>query len=78
LPLDTKVELSVPEEVAGLLQAEPLVLAAGANEGILRVVSKADPRLQGPWTLRITATAMQEGKWPVVSETGIPIEVVLP
>lgn len=78
LPLDTRIELSVPDEVAGLLQAEPLVLAAGSNEGILRIVSRADPRLAGPWTLRITATALQEGKWPVVAETGVQVEVAAP
>ncbi len=73
LPLPAKVELNVPEEIAGLLRAEPLVLPPGQDRGVLRIQTVADSRLEGPWLLRLSATALQDGKWPVVSEIDLPV-----
>ncbi|MEI7698674.1 MAG: hypothetical protein WCK86_02690 [Planctomycetia bacterium] len=74
LPQEVTVELDVPEEIRGLLYAEPVVLHAGIDHGVLRVISVADSRLAGPWGLRVSATAMQDARWPVVSETTVQLE----
>lgn len=74
LSQEVTVELDVPEEIRGLLHAEPVVLDAGIDHGVLRVISVADSRLAGPWGLRVSATAMQDARWPVVSETTVQLE----
>ena len=74
LPQEVTVELDVPEEIRGLLYAEPVVLHAGIDHGVLRVISVADSRLAGPWGLRVSATALQDARWPVVSETTVQLE----
>lgn len=74
LSQEVTVELGVPEEIRGLLHAEPVVLPAGIDHGVLRVTSVADSRLAGPWGLRVSATAMQDARWPVVSETTVQLQ----
>ena len=73
LPVAATVALEVPAEAAGLLRADPLRLEPGQDQGTLVIRSKADPRLEGPWSLRLRATAMQQGQWPVISETELPV-----
>jgi len=74
LTQDVTVEIDVPDEIRGLLHAEPVVLNAGIDQGVLRVIAVADARLAGPWDLRVTATALQDARWPVVSETAVQLE----
>ncbi|MEX0728674.1 MAG: hypothetical protein WD065_20545 [Planctomycetaceae bacterium] len=73
LPLSVMVELEVPDEIAGLLHAEPLVLPLGKDRGELRITTVEDDRLKGHWLLNLRATALQDGKWPVISETELPL-----
>jgi hypothetical protein len=73
LPLATTINLVFPDEIAGLLHAEPLVLPAGTDHGTLRITSMPDARLEGPWSLTLTATALQDGQWPVMSETDLSV-----
>jgi hypothetical protein len=74
LPIATKVELVVPDEITGLLHANPLVMAPDQEEGVLRISSVADSRLLGLWQLRLTATSLQDEKWPVISETKVRVD----
>ena len=62
-----RIELRVPEELKGQLEAKPLTLDAKATKAVLRVTPAAT--LRGRHTLTIRATAVQDGKYPVVSET---------
>jgi hypothetical protein len=62
------IELVVPEELSGLMHAEPLRLPAQQDRGLLKIRTVDDRRLEGPWTLKLTATALEEGEWPVVAE----------
>lgn len=75
LSLATTVSLVVPDEIKGLLTAEPIILPLGEDQGILKISCAADERLLGEWALRLNATAMQEGKWPVVSEVDLPVVI---
>jgi len=78
LPLPVTVSLELPEEAAGLLSAAPVVLPPGVDQGTLRASARADQRLAGPWQLRIRATALEEGVWPVVSEAELEVEFEAP
>jgi hypothetical protein len=73
LPIATTVTLEVPAEIQGLLQADPLVLESGQDHDMLVIRSTADVRLEGHWSLRLKATALKDGKWPVISETDLPV-----
>jgi hypothetical protein len=75
LPLETRVELVVPEELAGLIEAEPLLLPPGQDTGTLVVRTKIDPRLAGEWTWELRATALERGELPVVSVTDVSVRV---
>ena len=59
LPIAATITLEVPTEVAGLLRADPLVLEPGQDRGMLSIRSAADIRLEGPWSLKLRATAMR-------------------
>ncbi|MEX2185391.1 MAG: hypothetical protein WD875_01295 [Pirellulales bacterium] len=73
LALPVTVELVVPDEFAGTLRAEPLVLAPGQDRGTLRIAADAAAMLDGDWPLTLTATALEEEKWPVVSQAEITV-----
>ena len=64
------------QENSGLLKAEALVIPPGQAEAMVRVTVPPDPKLAGDHTFTIRATAMQEGKYPVVAEVSVPVEVV--
>ena len=68
------VTLLVPEEAAELLRPEPLVLSPEQLSGVLRINSTNDPRLHGPWQLRLAASTTLDGRWPVVSEAEVLVE----
>lgn len=76
LPLPVKVELIVPEEATGFISATPLLIEPDKNQGVLQIFSKIDEQLRGQWNLTVRATALQDGEWPVVSESEIHIEYV--
>ncbi|MFM7057409.1 MAG: hypothetical protein ACKO2P_10865 [Planctomycetota bacterium] len=70
------IALLVPEEAAGLLSAEPLVLTPEQSSGRLRMTTTADPRLLGPWQLRLAASTLLNDRWPVVSEAVLDVEIM--
>jgi hypothetical protein len=73
LPSAATITLEIPPEAAGLLRADPLVLEPGQDRGMVTIRSEADSRLEGPWSLKLRSTALQNGKWPVYSETDLPV-----
>ncbi len=75
LPELARVELRLPESLKGQLEAKPLVLDAKTKEAVLRITSGAT--LRGRHTITIRATAIQDGKYPVVTETAISVEFLL-
>ena len=62
------VTLKVPEDAAGMLIAEPLVLNPEQTSGRLKITTATDARLLGPWQLRLADTTLLDDRWPVVSE----------
>ena len=69
-----RIELRVPESLKGQLAANPMTLDAKAKTAVLSVAPGAN--LRGRHTLTIRATAIQDGKYPVVSETSVSVEFV--
>ena len=74
LPGQVKVELVAPPEIAGFLNSEPVTVAADKSTGVLKIYSEPHERLQGSWDIALRATAMQDGRWPVVSTTKVTVE----
>jgi hypothetical protein len=68
-----KLELRLPEELAGAAKAEPVQLLPGQLEADVRIVTNADVRLSGDQIFTIRGTAIQAGNLPVVSETAVRV-----
>jgi uncharacterized protein YfaS (alpha-2-macroglobulin family) len=68
------VSLAVPAELTGALQSTPVTLEPGQAAVALRVQAAVDQRLTGRWPLTIQATAKQDGRWLVMSQTEAVIE----
>jgi hypothetical protein len=67
-----RLELQLPEALAGKLKADPIVVAVGKEEAVLRIMPMMP--LTGVHTFAIRATALQNGKYLVVSETPVSVE----
>jgi hypothetical protein len=73
LSLPVTVTVAVPEELQGLIQFEPLELSPETSRGELRGVTTADAKFQGAWNFVLRAKALQEERWPVVSEDDLTV-----
>ena len=69
-----RLELRLPEEQAGFFKAEPVVVPVGHETAVMRITPAAG--LRGSQTCTIRGTAIQDGKYPVVSEATVPVEFV--
>jgi hypothetical protein len=76
LPEPVRLELRLPDELMGLMTAEAVVVPAGQGEAAFSIAAKNDPRLIGEHTIIIRATALQNGRLPVISETMVPVEFI--
>lgn len=70
-----QVELIATDLPAGVFTAQPLTVAADATTGKLSLRVAADAKLAGDYSLLFRASSKKDGKWPVVSETRIPVVV---
>ena len=73
-PAAVTVELVPPVKLTELLHCPPLDLAANEAHGTLKIQTTQDERLRGQWPLTLRATAMQDGQWPVISQTEVLVE----
>lgn len=76
LPLETQVELLIPEELTGLIETTAISLAPGTDVGTLIVKTQPDAKLSGTWPFELRATALEHGKWPVTSFAKATVEFV--
>jgi hypothetical protein len=53
-----------------------MLIEPDKTSGVLQIFSKIDEQLRGQWNLTVRATALQDEKWPVISESEIRIEYV--
>lgn len=67
-----RLELRLPEELHGKLKAEPVIVPLGKENAVFRITPVAG--VQGMHAFTIRGTAMQDGKYPVVSESVVSVE----
>lgn len=72
---EVKLELGGGELPVGLATAEPIVLSSDKTEATFRIRLANDPRLTGEQSFKIRAIALKDGRWPVISETTVPVHV---
>ncbi len=70
-----RLELIAPKEFAGKLKSEPIAAVVGQDKVAVQVTPAAT--LTGPRTFTIRATALQHGKYLVMSETPVTVEFVV-
>lgn len=69
-----RLELRLPDDLAGCLTADAVVVPAGQGTAVFRVTRK-DARITGEHSITIRATSLLAGL-PVVSETTVPVAFV--
>lgn len=74
LPEAVKLELVVPDELAGVLTAEAVTVPPDRQAADFRVVCAKDVKLEGEYRFTIRGTALRDGKWQVVSEAEVTAE----
>jgi hypothetical protein len=69
-----QLELKLPEELAGMFTAEPVTVAVGQTSAVFKLTCAKDAKFDGEATVTIRGTAMQEGRYAVVSEATVKVE----
>lgn len=76
LPIPVKLQLIAPAELKEFVRMEPqhIDLPPSKSQGRLRVITSRNDALRGRWPLTIRATALQDGRWLVVSQTELSVQ----
>jgi hypothetical protein len=61
------IDLDLDDELAVLLEYDPLTLNVNQTEGVLKVRCSNSPLLRGLIPITVRATTLQSEKWPVKS-----------
>jgi len=69
-----RLELQLPEELQGLLKAEPVTVTPGQTTVEFRITCANDAKSKGRHSLTIRGTALQQGHLAVVSEASLSVE----
>jgi hypothetical protein len=72
LPEPVRLELRLPEELAGQFKTEPMTVGVDKEAAVFCITPAAN--LRGLHTFTIRATALQDGKYPAISETSVAVE----
>ncbi len=73
LSVPVKLELVVPGGLIGCLNADAVELPVGRDRTVLVVQTTSDSRLYGTRTFQIRGTALQDGKYPAISQTTVEV-----
>jgi len=76
LPVPVQLELIAPPDIGHRVKADPITVPVGTEEVALKVQSSASADWTGDHPLQIRATALQDGKWPAISEADLPLRVL--
>jgi hypothetical protein len=68
-----RLELRLSEELTGRLKADPVIVPIGKEHAAVRITPASDLRGQHSFTIR--GTAMQDGKYAVISEASVTVDV---
>lgn len=69
-----RLELRLPDEAAGRFKMEPIVVPVMQEDAVVRIIPAMD--LRGLHTFTLRATAMQDGRYPVISEAHVTVELL--
>lgn len=72
------VGLDVPKQLRGLVSCAPVVIPADQLSANLVVKTTAGKSLAGRWRFAVKANALQDKRWPVVSQTIVSVEFSSP
>jgi hypothetical protein len=70
------IEIDVPEPLRNKVRAKPVSVSADEDRTLLKIETVADDELAGDWKLRVKAKTMQDGRWPVISQTDLLVRFV--
>ena len=73
LRVPTKVELVPDPDFPALFTAEPVTLPLNQSSAVFRIRVAREVKAAGERSVVIRATGLQDGKWPAISETRIPL-----
>jgi hypothetical protein len=73
-----RLELRLPDDLAGCLGADAIEVPPGKDTAVFRITRAKDARITGEHSITIRATALQGGHLPVVSETTVLVGFVSP
>lgn len=73
---DVRIELIAPPELSAAIKADPVVVTNAIGQAVLTVRTTASPAMRGIQPLTIRATALKEGKYLVLTETVIEVEML--
>ena len=76
LSVPVKIELVVPPGLEKLVTAASVEIPVDADAATLTVQTVADDRLVGDWELTVKGTGLQDGRWPVITQTELPLRFV--
>jgi hypothetical protein len=71
LPETARIELEVPPGLAGIVAMDPVEIAPGKEEAVLRIRTTDHPGLLGDHELVLKARALEGGKYAVVSQASV-------
>jgi hypothetical protein len=74
LPVPVKLELKLPEELAGALKAEAVTVPPGQTSVNMRITCTKEVNSNELPAIIIRGTALQDGRYAVVSEGNINFE----
>ena len=76
LAVPVQLELILPEELAGLLTAELATVAIGQTAAPFKITCAKAAKVDGEWLVTIRGTALQDGKYAVVSEATVSVQIL--
>lgn len=76
LAVPVQLELKLPEELAGAFKAEPVTVAPESTIAVFKITHLKDVPLDREAVVTVRGTALQDGKYAVVSEAAVTVETL--
>ena len=71
-----QLELKLPEELSGVFKGDAVTVASGQTTAVFKITCLKNPRIDGEQVITIRGTAMQDGRYAVVSEAKVKADCV--
>jgi hypothetical protein len=74
LAVPVRLELKLPEELAGMFTADAVTVAPGQTTAVFKITCAKDAKIEDGGAVTIRGTAFQSGGYAVVSEAGVTVQ----